>query len=132
MPPDAFQYIDVVLTWSRAEGGTTAVLRRAEGNAGWTEIVCTAGAEFTAEGMNPERAYAFAAAAVLDDGGLVEEDERETVRVAPLARTRARPPSHPATPSGFAVSQDGANLWFRWDAPTYGESASHEIRAGAT
>ncbi len=130
MAADTLRYVDVVLSWSRAESGTTALLKREQGSTGWTEVGRTQGTEFTAEGLHPERAYSFAAAAVLDDGGLVEEDEWETVRVAPMADEGT--PELPGTPSGFAVSQDGANLNFRWSAPADGVAATHEIRVGAT
>ncbi len=88
------------------------------------------GNETTVEGLNPERAYTFAAAAVLDDGGLVEEDEWETVRVAPLADTGT--PELPSTPRGFAVAQDGANLNLCWSASDDGVTATYEIRVGAS
>lgn len=122
--------MDVLLSWSRAEAGTTAVLKREAGRAGWTEIGRTQGTEYTAEGLNPERAYTFAAAAVLDDDGLVEEDEWETVRVAPMAD--AGTPVLPGPPTGFAASQDGATLNFRWSAPADGVTATHEIRVGSS
>ena len=123
-------FVDVFLTWSRTEPGVTAVLKRGAADSGWTEVGRTAGTELPIQGLNPERAYTVAAAAVLDDGGLVEEDEWETVRVAPLADQGT--PALPATPTAFAVSQDGASLSFRWDAATDGVTACHEIRVGAT
>ncbi len=130
MPSADLSFVNVILSWSRAESGTTAVLKREAGGSGWTELGRTQGTEFTADGLHPERAYSFAAAAVLDDGGLVEEDEWETVRIAPMAAEGT--PALPGAPAGFAVSQDGANLNFRWAAPSGGVTATHEIRVGVT
>ncbi len=130
MAADTLRYVDVVLSWARAESGTTAVLKREQGSAGWTEIGRTQGTGFRAEGLHPERAYTFAAVAVLEDGGLAPEDEWETVRVAPMADEGT--PELPGTPSGFAASQDGANLIFRWSTPSDGVTVTHEIRVGST
>jgi len=132
--PDSTQSIDVVLSWSRAQAGTTVVLKQLDGGsqgtgpAGWDEIDRTDATELTVRGLNPERAYVFAAAAVESDGNLAPEDEWETVRVAPMADTGT--PALPDTPASFAAAQDGANLNFRWDAATDGVTATHELRVG--
>ena len=130
MPDANLRSIDVQLSWSSEEPGTTAVLKREAGDSGWTEIGRTGDSELTARGLNPERAYMFAATAILDDGAFAPEHEWETVRVAPLADQGT--PALPTTPTGFAVSQDGATLSFRWNAATDGVTASHEIRVGTT
>ena len=71
--PETLTYVDVLLSWSRAFAGATAVLKRGDDATGWTEVGRTSGTEFTARGLNPERAYTFAAAEVAPDsagGGL--------------------------------------------------------------
>ncbi len=130
MPQETLGFVAVELSWSGSEPATTAILRREAGDSGWTEIGRTEGSESTAEDLHPERSYTFAAAAVLDDGGLAPDHEWETVRVAPLADEGT--PVLPSTPTGFAVAQDGSNLTFRWHAATDGVTTSHEIRVGAT
>lgn len=127
---DTQQYVDVVLSWSRAEPGTVAILKRAAGDDGWTSLGQTDGTEFTATGLHPERAYTFAVAPVQGDGSLAAEDEWESVRVAPTADEGT--PALPAAPSGFAAAQDGTSLNFRWDAAADGVTATYELRVGDT
>lgn len=128
--PDTQRYVDVVLTWSRSQAGTVAVLKQAADDEGWSEIGRTDGAEFTATGIHPERSYTFAVVAVESDGSLAAEDEWEIVRVAAMADEGT--PALPDAPTGFAAAQDGPNINFRWAAATGGTTATHEIRAGDT
>jgi hypothetical protein len=125
---DARSSVDVVLSWSRTEAGTSAVMKRAADDDAWNEIGRTDGTEFTATGLNPERSYTFAVAAVESDGSLAAEDEWESIRVAAMADEGT--PELPDAPTGFAAAQDGANLNFRWDAASGGTAATFEIRVG--
>lgn len=127
MPSDAT--VDVVLSWSRADSGTTAVLRRVD-DSRWDELDRTDATEFTVRGLTADRAYVFAAAAVEDDGALAPEDEWETLRVTPLSDDSA--PALPDTPTGVAAAQDGANVSLQWDAATDGVTATYELRIGAS
>lgn len=120
--------VDVVLSWSREGSGATAVLEQ-QGDA-WTEIARTVGTEYVVRGVDTGRAHVFAAAAVLEDGDLVPDDEWEKLRFAGTADSAT--PARPSTPSGFAVAQDGPNLTARWDAATDGVTASWELRIGST
>lgn len=121
--------IDVVLTWSRSETGTTAVLQQTD-DGRWNELGRTDATEFTVRALTAGRAYVFAAAAVLADDGLAGEDEWETLRVTPLADDTS--PALPAAPTGFAAAQDGPNVNLRWDAATDGVTAAYELRVGAS
>mgnify|MGYP001463536740 CR=1 FL=1 len=127
--PQTQRFVDVVLTWSATDSGTTAVLQQ-QSDGGWREVARTDGTECIVEGLDPERAHVFAAAAIDEDGTLAPEHEWETVRVAPMADTGT--PALPEAPLGFAASQDGANLNLRWDAAEDGVTASYGIRVGAT
>jgi hypothetical protein len=121
--------VDVVLSWSRSESGTTAVLRQVD-DSRWEELDRTDATEFTVRGLTAGRAYLFAAADVLADGFLAPEDEWETLRVTPLGDDTA--PALPSAPTGFAAAQDGANVNLRWDAATDGVTAAFELRVGDT
>src|SRR5262249_33227850 len=107
MASNAARSIDVVLTWSRTETGTTAVLQQPD-DGGWDELDRTDSTEFTVRSLTSGRAYVFAAAAVLADGGLAAEDEWETLRVTPLADDTAT--ALPSAPTTFAVAQNGPNV----------------------
>ncbi len=76
--------IGVVLSWSRPQAGTTVVLEQRDDGA-WDELGRTDGTEFTVSGLNAERSYVFAAAALDEDGLVAPADEWETLRVAPTA-----------------------------------------------
>jgi hypothetical protein len=125
---DTVPVVDVVLSWTRKRPGTTAVFK-SDGQ-GFTEIGRTDATTFTVKALNPERSYVFAAAGVLPNGTVTPESDWEIVRVAPSAH--ASTPALPATPSGFAAAQDGANVNFRWDAASDGVTTSFEIRVGAS
>jgi hypothetical protein len=127
MPSNAARSIDVVLTWSRTETGTTAVLQQTD-DGGWDELDRTDATEFTVSSLTAGRTYVFAAAAVLADGGLAAEDEWETLRVTPLADEAT--PALPSAPAGFAAAQDGPNVNLRWDAATDGVTVAYELRVG--
>jgi hypothetical protein len=127
VPTDTARSIDVVLSWSRTQAGTTVVLKQAD-DGSWDEVGRTDSTEFTVTGLNPERAYNFAAAALDEDGFVAPADEWETLRVTPLADDAT--PAAPATPTGFAAAQDGANMNFRWDAAEDGVTAAYELRVG--
>lgn len=127
---DLAPFVDVELSWRRTTSGQTAILRRPDEQAPWSEIARVDGSIYTARGIDPCRPSYFAAAGVLPDGGLVAEDEWEILRVAPLALEGR--PERPATPSGLAVAQDGPNLNVRWDAAEEDRTASYELRQGAT
>src|SRR5436190_1886446 len=58
----ASRSIDVVLSWSRAQAGTTVVLKQLDGG-GWDEVDRTDTTELTVRGLNAESAYVFAATA---------------------------------------------------------------------
>src|SRR5690349_7264102 len=125
MPPDAS--IDVVLSWSRDDGGTTAVLMD-RGDGRYDELGRTDATEFTVEGLGTGRAYVYAAAPGESDGDLAPQEEWEQGRGAPHADDAA--PTRPTTPMGFAAAQDGTNVNSRWDAPTDGITVAHELRDG--
>src|SRR5262245_22235353 len=125
MAANAASTIDVVLTWARAQAGTTVVLRQQDIGA-WDEVGRTDSSELTVTGLASGRAYVFAAAALDDDGFVVPEDEWETLRVTPLADDSS--PAPPAAPAGFAVAQDGPNVNFRWNAATDGVTIACELR----
>ncbi len=127
MPSESLTFVDVVLSWSRAVPGKTAVLQKEE-DGSWDELARVEGTEYTVTGLHPERTHSFAAAPVLADGGLAPEADWETVQVTPLAD--AGTPDLPAAPTGFAVAQDGATLNLRWDADADGLAASYEVREG--
>ncbi|MCK6478562.1 MAG: hypothetical protein HUU06_00275 [Planctomycetaceae bacterium] len=127
MPSDTAQFVDVVLSWSREVPGKTAVLRKEDGG-NWDELARVEETEYTVRGLHPDRSHTFAAAPVLEDGGLAPEADWETVQVSPLAD--AGTPALPGTPTGFAAAQDGANLNFRWDAASDGVTESFEVRVG--
>ena len=82
---DTVRFVEAVLSWSRAAGGTVAVLKRAADDAGWTEIGRTDASEFAATGLHPQRSYTFAVVPVEADGSLAPETEWETLRVVPTA-----------------------------------------------
>jgi hypothetical protein len=48
-------FIDVALSWSRADAGNSAVLKRGAGDFGWTDIGRTERAEFAAQGLHAQR-----------------------------------------------------------------------------
>jgi hypothetical protein len=123
-------FVDVELQWTLARGTTVAVLRRQGGAEDWTEVGRTSESSITVEGLNPERSYDIAVVPVEADGSLAAEDEWEIKRVAAMAD--AGRPTLPATPTGFGIAQDGANLNFRWDAATDGVAVGYEIRVGTT
>ena len=127
MPSDA--RIDVVLSWSRAEAGTTVVLQQREDGT-WDEVGRSDGTEYTIAGVQRDRTYVFAAAALEADGDLVPEEEWETLRV--LAVADKATPSLPSTPTGLAAVQDGASVALRWNEATDGVTASYEVRVGDT
>jgi hypothetical protein len=121
--------VDMVLSWSRASGGKTAVLRMSE-DGQWSELGRTEASEFEVSSLVAGRAYVFAAAEVLADGDPAPEEEWETLRVTPLGDDTA--PALPSTPTGLAAAQDGANVNLRWDAATDGATAAFELRVGDT
>src|ERR1043166_5523448 len=95
MPSDAS--IDIVLSWSRDQSGTTAVLMD-RGDGRYDELGRTDATEFTVEGLTAGRAYVFAAAPVESDGDLAPQEEWEQIRVAPLVDDSA--PARPTAPTG--------------------------------
>jgi len=119
--------LDMVLTWSLSQSGTTALLQQGD-DGQWDELRRTEATEFTVRALTAGRVYVFAAAAVLDGGGLAPEEEWETLRVTPLADETA--PALPPAPTGLAAVQDGTNVNFRWDAATDGVTVSYELRVG--
>jgi hypothetical protein len=121
--------VDMVLTWSRAAGGTTAVLRQTD-DGRWDELGRTDAAEVAVDRLVAGRAYVFAAVAVLADGDLAPEEEWETLRVTPLADDTAS--ALPSAPTGFAAAQDGPNVNLRWDAAMDGVTTAYEFRVGTT
>jgi hypothetical protein len=125
MPSDTT--VDVVISWSRTESGTTAVLRQVD-DSRWEELDRTDATELTVRGLTAGRAYLFAAADVLADGDLAPEEEWDTLRVTPLADESA--PAIPSAPAGFAVAQDDANVNLQWDAATDGVTVAYELRVG--
>jgi hypothetical protein len=127
MPSDATRSIDVVLSWSREQEGTTVLLKQGDDGA-WDEVGRTDSTELTVRGLDRERAFVFAAAALDADGLVAPVDEWETLRITPTADEAT--PALPSAPTGFAAVQDGADLNFRWDTATDGVTASYELRAG--
>ena len=125
---DTQRYVEAVLSWSRTQSVTVAVLKRGADDTGWTEIGRTDASEFTATGLHPERSYTFAVVPVETDGSLAAEDEWESLRVAPTADEGT--PALPAAPTGFAAAQAGPNVNLRWDAATDGVTVAHEARVG--
>jgi hypothetical protein len=82
-----------------ARAGTTAVLRQRD-DGRWDELGRTEASDLSASALVACRAYAFAAAEVLADGDLAREDEREKLRVTPLADETA--PALHAVPTCFS------------------------------
>jgi hypothetical protein len=127
MPSDSSPSIDVVLSWTRTQAGTTVVLKQQD-DGSWDEVGRTDSTEFTVRGLSAERAYVFAAAALDEDGLVAPADDWETLRVVPTAD--AATPATPDAATGFAAAQDGANLNLRWDAATDGVTVAYELRVG--
>jgi hypothetical protein len=119
--------LDMVLTWSHTQVGTTAVLQQGD-DGQWDELGRTDATEFTVRSLTAGRAYVFAAAAVEEDGGLAPEEEWETLRITPLADESA--PELPSAATGLAAAQDGSNVNFRWDPATDGVTTAYELRVG--
>ena len=74
MPTVSVRYIDVTLSWERASAGPSAVLRRrTDAPAGWDELTRTTETTYVVRNVHAERTHEFAAAGVLEDGGLEPE-----------------------------------------------------------
>lgn len=123
--------VTIELSWRRSRLGKTAVLRKESGGQGWDELGRTEGTTFRVAGVQPENVITFAAAPVLEDGGLAPEGTWEILRWT-LPSPEAGGPALPETPSGFAAAQDGGNVNFAWDAPSDGVTTGIEIRAGSS
>ena len=129
MPATLDSSVSALLAWTRDEPGRTAILKRLDADDVWTEIARTDATEYEATGLQPGRAYVFAAVPVESDGTLAPEQEWETVRVAPVADTGT--PPRPTVPATFAVAQDAAQLTARWTA---GDDldVTYELREGTS
>lgn len=130
MPAELVAPVDVMLSWTRARGGTTAVLRRPDPAGPWVELGRTDGTEYLVRGLHPHRSHVFAAAETLADGGLAPEEDWQVLRVAPMA-SDARP-ERPEAPSGLYATQEGALLHVTWDRASEERTHTYELRQGTT
>lgn len=129
-PSDPVPSVTAELSWRRSRVGKTAILLKEPADQGWDELARVDGTTYRVGGIQPERSTTFAAAAVLEDGGLVPEELWDVLVWTPPAPA-AGGPALPDTPSGFSVAQDGGFLNLAWDAPSDGVTEGMEIRVGA-